>query len=205
MLLPLAVMSSPATLPGVEQKHYGDWTVSWDTTSYWYCLPGSRLIGLGHSRRRSLAFHSAGLIVCSFYFPMAPMLAEEWLWAQRISAQKASTDKGEAEKEMTKTFLHSSSSSPTDGGRDPSLGYPQPNCGSLLLCPICLTSWHKVRNISLYGGTKDKREIGSWKTTLQDLRMSKLFGRLYSSATSQFGEVNLTEFLFRTSFGYSES
>lgn len=54
--------------------------------------------------------------------------------------QKAPTEKGEVEREMSMAFLLSSSSSPIDGGRDPSLDHPQPTRGSLLLSPVGLRS-----------------------------------------------------------------
>lgn len=99
--------------------------------------------------------------------------------------QKAPTEKGQVKRETSKAFLLSSSSSPIDGGRDPSLDHPQRSCGSLLLSPVGLRSWHKGRKISLHGGTSDKREMGPWRATLQDLRMSKLLVRaVYTSATS---------------------
>lgn len=54
--------------------------------------------------------------------------------------QKAPTEKGQVKRETSKAFLLSSSSSPIDGGRDPSLDHPQRSCGSLLLSPVGLRS-----------------------------------------------------------------
>lgn len=83
-----------------------------------------RLIDLGYSSWRTLSACSEGLT--SFF-----------LWHRcgqkgnyGTSVQKTPTE-NRGNREMSKAFLLSSSSSSIDGSRDPSLDNPQPACGSL--------------------------------------------------------------------------